>query len=60
MMRMFGPVWTAPVVLAVLTVIGLVSALLGDGVRDALSALALGAVAAVGAWHGLRRPQARH
>ncbi|WP_312517813.1 hypothetical protein [Massilia sp.] len=45
----------------VLTVIGLVSALLGDGVWDAVSALALalGAVAAVGGWYGLRRPKAR-
>lgn len=58
MRQPFGPIWTAPIVLGVLTIIGLVSALLGDGVWDAVSALALGAVAAVGGWHGLRRPKA--
>jgi hypothetical protein len=59
-MHLFGPIWTAPILLGVLTIVGLVSALLGDGVWDTLSALALGIVAAVGAWHGLRRPQKRH
>ena len=55
MMRVFGPVWTAPILLGVLTVIGLVSALLGDGVWDAVSAVSLGAVVAVGA--GSSSPQ---
>jgi len=59
MMRVFGPVWTAPVLLGVLTGVGLVSALLGDGVWDALSAVSLGVVVAVGGWYGLRRPAAR-
>ena len=54
MMQPFGPVWTAPIALGVLTVVGLVSALLGDGVWDALSALALGTVVAVGGWYSLR------
>ena len=53
---LFGPVWSAPIALGLLTMIGLVSALLGDGVWDALSAVTLGLVAAVGAWYGLRRP----
>ena len=44
MMRVFGPVWTVPIVLGVLTIVGLASALVGDGIWDALSALALGAV----------------
>jgi O-antigen/teichoic acid export membrane protein len=60
MMHIFGPIWTAPIVLGVLTIVGLVSALVGDGVWDALSALALGVVVAVGAWFGLRRPKKRH
>jgi O-antigen/teichoic acid export membrane protein len=60
MMHIFGPIWTAPIVLGVLTIVGLVSALVGDGVWDALSALALGIVVAVGAWYGLRRPKKRH
>lgn len=59
MMQFFGPIWTAPIVLGVLTVIGLVSALLGDGVWDAVSAVALGLVVAVGGWYGLRRSNVR-
>ena len=34
--------WGGPLAMAVLTVIGLLSALLGDGFWDALSAVALG------------------
>ena len=56
MMQPFGPIWTAPVVLGVLTIVGLISALVGDGVWDALSAVTLGAVAAVGGYYSLRRP----
>jgi O-antigen/teichoic acid export membrane protein len=59
-MHLFGPIWTAPIVLGALTIVGLVSALVGDGAWDALSALALGIVALVGAWCGLRRPKKRH
>lgn len=57
MRQLFGPIWTAPIVIGVLTVIGLVSALLGDGVWDAVSAVALGLVVAVGGWYGLCRPK---
>lgn len=57
MKQPFGPIWTAPIVLGVLTAIGLVSALVGDGIWDALSALTLGVVVAVGGWYGLRRPK---
>jgi len=56
MMQPFGPIWTAPVVLGVLTIVGLISALVGDGAWDALSAVTLGAVAAVGGYYSLRRP----
>jgi len=56
MRRLFGPVWSAPVVLGALTIVGLVSALVGDGLWDGLSALTLGAVTAVGAYYSLRRP----
>ncbi|WP_208277068.1 hypothetical protein [Massilia oculi] len=55
-MQPSGPVWTAPIVIGVLTVVGLVSALMGDGIWDALSAVTLGSVVAVGGWYGLRRP----
>jgi hypothetical protein len=49
-------IWGAPIVLAVLTTIGLISALLGDGIWDALSAVTLGIPCLVGAWYCLRRP----
>jgi hypothetical protein len=55
MRQPFGPVWTAPILLGVLTIAGLVSALLGDGLWDDLSALTLGTVVLVGAWYGLRK-----
>jgi hypothetical protein len=47
--------WGAPILLGILTLVGLVSALVGDGIWDALSVLALGAPVVVGAWYGLRR-----
>ena len=48
-------IWGAPIALAILTAIGLVAALLGDGVWDYLSALTLGIPALLGAWYCLRR-----
>jgi hypothetical protein len=50
----FMRLWGAPIVLAVLTIIGLISALVGDGVWDYLSAVALGIPVLAGAWYGLR------
>jgi len=49
--------WGAPLLLAALTIVGLLSAMLGDGQWNALSAVALGAPVAVGAWFGLRRTE---
>lgn len=57
MNHLFGPIWTAPIVLGMLTIVGLTSALVGDGVWDALSALTLGAVVLVGGYYSLRRPK---
>ena len=54
MIRSSVQIWRAPLLLGVLTTIGLISALLGDGVWDLISSVALGAPVAVGAWHGLR------
>ncbi|MEW6371741.1 MAG: hypothetical protein AB1584_12455 [Pseudomonadota bacterium] len=51
----FMAVWGMPILLGILTTIGLISALLGDGLWDAVSALALGAPVAVGGWFSLRR-----
>lgn len=60
MTRTTMQIWGAPLVLAVLTTIGLISALLGDGVWDAVSAVALGIPVLVGAWYSLRRqPRSR-
>lgn len=50
----FAQLWAMPILLGVLTTIGLVSALLGDGIWDIVSAFALGAPVAIGAWHSLR------
>lgn len=55
---MSGPLlrlWGAPIVLGVLTLIGLLSALVGDGVWDTVSAVALGIPVAACAWYGLLR-----
>ena len=48
-------IWRAPIVFALLTAVGLVSALLGDGIWDDLSTLTLGVPVAACAWYGLRR-----
>ena len=52
--------WGWPILLGLLTSIGLVSALFSDGgVGDALAWVALGIPCAVGAWYGWRRPPRR-
>lgn len=47
--------WGAPIVLGISTTIGLVSALVGDGWWDAVSAITLGAPVAIGLYYGWRR-----
>lgn len=51
-------IFAVPLVLAVLIAIGLVTALVGDGVWDTVSWIGLGAPAAVSLWYGwpLRPP----
>ncbi|GGZ04834.1 hypothetical protein ACFFTM_02955 [Pseudoduganella plicata] len=51
----FMRLWGAPILLGVLTAIGLVAALLGDGLLDYVSAVALAIPVALGTWHSLRR-----
>ena len=54
---MTGPflkLWGIPLLLGASTSVGLVSALLGDGIWDIVSAFALGAPVAAGAWFSLR------
>lgn len=50
-LRVFGP----PVLLAVISAIGLLSALLGNDIWDVLSWIALGTPVAVVAWYGCKR-----
>ena len=55
----FMRLWGAPIALAILTIIGLISALVGDGVWDYLSAVALGMPVLTGAWYGLRNRRSK-
>jgi Fe2+ transport system protein B len=55
MKRPFLRMWGAPIALALLTIIGLISALVGDGVWDHVSAVALGVPVLLCLWFGLRR-----
>jgi hypothetical protein len=50
-----GAIFLVPAILAVLTCVGLVSALLGDELWDGLSWLALSVPIAVVAWYALVR-----
>ncbi len=51
----FRRVWGAPIALGVLSLAGLIAALLGDGVLDAGSYLALSVPLAVIVWYWARR-----
>jgi len=44
-------IWGVPVALGVITIVGLMSALLGDGVWDAVSVVALAVPVGVICWH---------
>lgn len=53
----FWRLWGWPIVLGLLTIVGLVSALFSDGgFGDALAWVALGIPLAVGIWYGWFRP----
>jgi len=53
--RSFLRLWGAPLLLALLSAGGLLSALLGDGFWDWLSVVLLGVPLLACAWYGLRR-----
>jgi hypothetical protein len=57
-MRALRGVWRMPILLGVLTAIGLVAGLLGDGWWDLVSVAGLGIPVFVGAWH-MFKPAAR-
>ncbi len=46
--------WLAPIVLGIASIVGLVSALVGDGAWDAVSWIGLGLPIAAGVWYGWR------
>jgi len=50
----FMHLWFMPILLGISTTIGLVSALLGDGIWDIVSAFTLGAPVLAGLWYSLR------
>jgi len=47
----FRSLWGMPILLGVLTAVGLVAGLLGDGWWDLVSVIGLGVPVMVGAWH---------
>jgi hypothetical protein len=51
----FWRLWGWPIALGLLTIAGLISALLGDRIWDHLSAVALGIPVMACLWFGLRR-----
>ncbi|GGY34047.1 hypothetical protein [Pseudoduganella albidiflava] len=53
----FLRLWGMPILLGILTAVGLVAALLGDGLWDAVSGVALGLPVLLGIWHSLRRQE---
>ncbi len=55
MKHTFISMWGWPVVLGILTGIGLVGALVGDGWWDYLSAVTLGLPVLMGAWYAVKR-----
>ncbi|MGO4475315.1 hypothetical protein AB4Z32_03585 [Massilia sp. 2TAF26] len=50
-MSAFRSLWGMPILLGVLTAVGLVAGLLGDGWWDVAAVICLGIPVAVGAWH---------
>jgi hypothetical protein len=50
----FMKLWGMPILLGLLTTVGLVSALLGDGIWDIVSAFALGIPVLLGLWYSVR------
>lgn len=55
MSAQFRRLWGAPIVHGMLTTVGLVSALVGNGIWDLVSAITLGIPVATMAWYSFRR-----
>lgn len=59
-MKTAQQIWLAPIVLGLITIVGLMSALLGDGVWDWLSVVALAIPVLVIVWYWSRPAQSPH
>jgi hypothetical protein len=59
-MSAFRTLWGMPILLGVLTAVGLVAGLLGDGWWDVVAVIGLGIPVAVGAWHAFKPPRSPH
>lgn len=57
--RGYGRIFRWPAVLAVMTLVGLVAGLLGDGWHDGVAWIGLGVPVLICAWALCRRPRAR-
>lgn len=51
----FKRMWGVPILIGIVTAVGLISALLGDDMWDVLSAAALAIPVVVAGWYGLTR-----
>lgn len=51
----FKRMWGVPILIGIVTAIGLIAALLGDDVWDALSAVALAIPVVVAGWYSLTK-----
>ncbi|HEY6773484.1 MAG TPA: hypothetical protein VI140_05890 [Oxalicibacterium sp.] len=51
----FKRMWGAPIVIGIVTAVGLIAALLGDDMWDVLSAVALAIPVVAAGWYGLAR-----
>lgn len=56
MSRSLSQIFRAPAVIALASAVGLVSALVADGLWDMLSWFALGAAVVLAVWHGVVSP----
>lgn len=59
-MKTARQIWGAPIALGLITIVGLLSALLGDGIWDLVSVAALAVPILVIAWYWSRPAQSPH
>jgi hypothetical protein len=53
-------IWAMPAVLGLLTIVGLLVALVGDGIWDLVSVAALAVPVLVGCWHAFKPARSPH